>query len=147
LEDCLAGGTCNPIPKVNITNGQEWGAPPTPFYVHTPVRETGMVAMSYVTGSHAIKGGAELSRGKSGLQRRFQNTSINFYERFRTVNGVTAPFQVTIFNTPTEEFDQLNADLGVYLQDTWTLKRLTLTPGLRWESFNASYDEEGVSAQ
>jgi hypothetical protein len=147
LEDCVAGGTCNPIPKVNTTNGQTWGAPPTPFYVHLPVRETGMASISYVTGSHAIKGGFELSHGKSVLQRRFQNPSINFYERYRTVAGVTAPFQVTLFNTATEEFDRLNADLGLYLQDAWTLKRLTLTPGIRWEYFNASYPEEGVTAQ
>jgi len=147
LEDCVAAGSCNPIPKVNTTNGQEWGAPPTPFYVHTPVRGTAVTSLSYVTGSHAIKGGMEVSHGKSGLQRRWQNTNINFYERYRTVNGVTAPFQVTLFNTPTEEFDKLNADLGVYLQDTWTLKKLTMTPGIRWEYFNASYPEEGVSVQ
>jgi carboxypeptidase family protein len=147
LEDCIAGGTCNPIPKVNTTNGQTWGAPPTPFYVHIPVRETAMTALSYVTGSHAIKGGMELSHGKSILQRRFQNPNINFYQRYRTVNGLTAPFQVTLFNTPTDEYDKLNADLGVYLQDTWTLKKLTLTPGIRWEYFNASYPEEGVSVQ
>jgi hypothetical protein len=55
LEDCIGGGACNPIPKVNTTNGQTWGAPPTPFYVHIPVRETGMNALSYVTVSHAIK--------------------------------------------------------------------------------------------
>jgi hypothetical protein len=147
LEDCVAAGSCNPIPKVNTTNGQEWGAPPTPFYVHTPVRGTAVTSLSYVTGSHAIKGGMEVSHGKSGLQRSWQNPNINFYERFRTVNGLTAPFQVTLFNTPTEEFDKLNADLGVYLQDTWTLKKLTLTPGIRWEYFNASYPDEGVSAQ
>ena len=147
LEDCLAAGTCNPIPKVNITNGQTWGAPDTPFYVHTPVRGTLMTALSYVTGSHAVKGGFELSHGKSGLQRRFQNPAINFYERYHTVNGVTTPFQVTLFNTPTEEQDKLNADLGLYLQDTWTLKKLSLTPGIRWEYFNASYAEEGVSVQ
>jgi hypothetical protein len=147
LEECLAASSCNPIPKLNISNGQEWGAPPTPFYVHTPVRETAMVALSYVTGSHAIKTGMELSHGKSGLQRNWQNANINFYQRYHDVNGVTSPFQVTLFNTPTEEFDKLNADLGLYIQDTWTHKRLTLTPGLRWEYFNASYPDEGVSVQ
>ena len=147
LEDCLAANSCNPIPKFNISNGQEWGAPPTPFYVHTPVRETGMTSLSSVTGSHAILGGMELSHGKSGLQRRWQNPNVNFYERYHNVNGVAVPFQVTLFNTPTEEFDKLNADLGLYIQDTWTHKRLTLTPGIRWEYFNASYAEEGVSVQ
>jgi hypothetical protein len=147
LEACLAAATCNPIPKVNTTNGQTWGAPDTPFYVHLPVRETGMAALSYVTGSHAIKGGFELSHGKSVLQRNFQNPAVNFYERYHTVNGAQVPFQVTLFNTPTDEHDQLNADLGLYVQDTWTRKRLTLTPGIRWEYFNASYPEEGVSVQ
>ncbi|HZT77639.1 MAG TPA: carboxypeptidase regulatory-like domain-containing protein [Vicinamibacterales bacterium] len=147
LESCVAASSCDPIPKLNISNGQEWGAPPTPFYVHTPVRETGMLALSYVTGSHAIKGGMELSHGKSGLQRNWQNSSINFYQRYHDVAGVTVPFQVTLFNTPTEEFDQLHADLGLYIQDTWTHKRLTLTPGLRWEYFNAGYPDEGVSVQ
>jgi hypothetical protein len=147
LEECLAAGTCNPIPKVNTTNGQTWGAPPTPFYVHLPVRGTIITSLSYVTGSHAIKTGLELSHGKNGLQRRFQNPNVNFYERYRTVNGITAPFQVTLFNTATEEFDRLDADLGVYLQDTWTLKKLTLTPGIRWEYFRASYPEEGVTPQ
>jgi Carboxypeptidase regulatory-like domain len=147
LESCLADGTCNPIAKVNTTNGQTWGAPDTPFYVHIPVRETGMAGLSYVTGSHAIKGGFELSHGKSILQRNFQNPTVNFYQRYHTVNGASVPFQVTLFNTATDEHDQLNADLGLFVQDTWTLRRLTLTPGLRWEYFNASYPEEGVSAQ
>ena len=149
LEDCLQVTVpCNPIAKVNLTNGQTWGAPINPFYVHTPVRETGITALSYVTGTHAVKGGMELSHGKSGLQRRFQNPNVNFYERFRNdVNGVPAPVQVTLYNTPTEEFDHLDADLGLFIQDTWTLKRLTLTPGIRWEYFKASYAEEGVSVQ
>ena len=100
-----------------------------------------------MTGSHAFKGGFELSHGKSVLQRNFQNPNVNFYQRYHNVNGVSVPFQVTLFNTPTDEHDQLNADLGLYVQDTWTRKRLTLTPGLRWEYFNASYPEEGVSVQ
>jgi hypothetical protein len=146
LEDCLnAANPCNPIAKVSTTNGQTWGAPINPFYVHKPVRETGITALSYVTGTHALKGGMELSRGKSGLQRNFQNPNVNFYERYHDVNGVSVPFQVTIYNTPVEEFDNLNADLGLFVQDTWTLKRLTITPGLRWEYFKASYPDEGVS--
>jgi hypothetical protein len=146
LEQCLGAGTCNPIPKVNITNGQTWGAPDTAFYVHIPVRETGIATLSYVTGSHAIKGGMELSHGKSILQRNFQNSSINFYQRYHNVNGVPVPYQVTLFNTPADEYDKLNADLGLFFQDTWTLKKLTLTPGIRWEYFNAGYPDEGVSA-
>src|SRR5262249_50752925 len=148
LGDCLrATPAGNPIAKVSITSGKTGGAPITPFYVHKPVRETAITALSYVTGTHAIKGGMELSRGTSGLQRNFQNPNVNFYERYHDVSGGSVPFQVTIYNTPVEEFDHLNADLGMFLQDTWTLKRLTLTPGIRWEYFKASYPDEGVSVQ
>lgn len=143
LEDCVNAASCAPVPKVDISNGYTWGAPVNPFYVHIPVRETGTASLSYVTGSHALKGGMELSHGKSILQQSFQNPNVNFYERFRS--GV--PYQVSIYNTPVDEYDQLNADLGVYIQDTWTHKRLTLTPGLRWEYFNAGYPQEGVSIQ
>jgi hypothetical protein len=31
----------------------------------------------------------------------------------------------------------VNADLGLYAQDTWTLKRLTISPGIRYDHFNA----------
>jgi len=50
-------------------------------------------------------------------------------------NGV--PFSVTVYNTPTRNNEYVNADIGVYAQDTWTLGRLTLSPGLRFDHFNA----------
>ena len=31
----------------------------------------------------------------------------------------------------------VNRDLGIYAQDTWTFKRLTVSPGIRFENFNA----------
>ncbi|MGC4084525.1 MAG: TonB-dependent receptor [Vicinamibacterales bacterium] len=31
----------------------------------------------------------------------------------------------------------MNYDLGIYAQDTWTFRRLTLSPGIRYEKFNA----------
>ncbi|MBI3491168.1 MAG: TonB-dependent receptor [Acidobacteria bacterium] len=94
-----------------------------------------------MTGSHAFKTGMELSHGFSVLQQNYQNPKINFIQQFN--NG--KPFRVTIYSTPLDEEDRLKADLGIYLQDTWTLKRLTLTPGVRWEYFRAGYNEEGVS--
>ena len=31
--------------------------------------------------------------------------------------------------------DQLHADIGIFAQDAWTLHRLTLNYGARWEYF------------
>ncbi len=41
----------------------------------------------------------------------------------------------TILNTPLDFRDQLLADLGVYAQDAWTLNRLTMNLGVRFERF------------
>ena len=47
------------------------------------------------------------------------------------------PFSVAVYNTPTRYFEYVNYDLGFYAQDTWTLKRLTFSPGIRYDKFNA----------
>ncbi|HEV3215414.1 MAG TPA: carboxypeptidase regulatory-like domain-containing protein [Vicinamibacterales bacterium] len=140
LEACVAALTCDPINKGDLTTGQVWGAPSAPYYRRLPVRETGIASLSYVTGSHAFKTGMELSRGSNTIQQVFQAPGVNFDERFSSGAGNS----VVIYNTPTDEHDKLNADLGIYAQDTWTLKRLTVTPGMRWEYFKASYSEQGV---
>ena len=43
-------------------------------------------------------------------------------------------------NTPVQSQERLNADLGIYAQDSFTLKRLTLNAGIRWEYLNSQVD-------
>src|SRR5260370_20612564 len=38
----------------------------------------------------------------------------------------------------------MGADLGMYVQDSWTLGRLTINPGLRYEYFNSSIQAKAV---
>ena len=45
-----------------------------------------------------------------------------------TLDGC-APNTVTVYNTPARYFEYVNYDLGIYAQDTWTMKRLTRQPG------------------
>jgi hypothetical protein len=47
---------------------------------------------------------------------------------------------VTVYNTPTANYEYVNRDLGIYAQDVWTLKRLTLSPGVRFETFNVQIE-------
>ncbi|HMF96611.1 MAG TPA: TonB-dependent receptor [Vicinamibacterales bacterium] len=87
-------------------------------------------AASYVTGAHNIKAGAQWNWGP---YRRTRTTNADLIQRYLT--GV--PNSVQIYNTPIDWTDRLNADLGVFAQDAWTLQRLTVNFGARWEYFNS----------
>ena len=65
-------------------------------------------------------------------------------ERIGKENGV--PDAVEILNTPLDWTDRLNADLGVFAQDGWTLKRLTVNFGARWEYFNSEVSASSAGA-
>ena len=85
---------------------------------------------SYVTGSHNVKAGAQWNWGP---YRRTRVGNADLVQRY--TNG--APNSVAVYNTPIEWTDRLNADLGVFAQDAWTLRRLTVNAGVRWEYFNS----------
>ncbi|MGE0463998.1 MAG: hypothetical protein AB7Q16_21735 [Vicinamibacterales bacterium] len=44
-----------------------------------------------------------------------------------------ARLQVTVLNTPLTVQEDLDANLGLYVQDTWTIDRLTLNHGVRFD--------------
>jgi hypothetical protein len=93
--------------------------------------------MSYVTGSHNIKAGFDWARG---VDRNEFDRQADLIQRY--TNG--APQSVQIFNTPTSFKDTVKYDAGWYVQDTWTIKRLTLNPGVRFEYYNTGM--EAISA-
>jgi hypothetical protein len=97
-------------------------------------------ALSYVTGAHSFKVGIQHRQGWAKDLREGINGDLN--QRYR--NGV--PFEVQTFNTPFENIVDVNADLGVYVQDTWTTRRLSLSPGLRYDYFNSSIPDQTAPA-
>ncbi|MGH9145014.1 MAG: carboxypeptidase regulatory-like domain-containing protein [Vicinamibacterales bacterium] len=109
------------------------------LYYREPVRRTFVGSASYVTGSHAIKAGIQYGNGYFFRQRREAADLIQLYR-----SGV--PAQVIIHNTPQDSLQMMNQDQGIYAQDTWTLGRLTINPGVRFEHFNGSIGERGVAA-
>ena len=82
-------------------------------------------AASYVTGSHNIKVGIENDWGP-GRQRK--NTR-NGHLQQRYVNNL--PNQVEVYNNPVIQPAFVAYDVGIFAQDSWTIKRLTINPGLR----------------
>jgi Carboxypeptidase regulatory-like domain len=136
------------IPKHDITLGTYWGANPNPYFLHEPIRRQWNGSLSYVTGSHAFKTGVQWGYGFNRSQRSFQQSGpdagfgIDLLQQYR--NGV--PDSVVVYNTPVESKENLNADLGIYAQDTWTLSRVTITPAVRFEHFNTSISAASVGA-
>ena len=91
-----------------------------------PDRFNAQASMSYVTGSHNAKFGFQYNWG-TYVNTREANADL------QQVYSNGAPVSVTVYNTPLRYKDALLGDLGVYLQDTWTMDRLTLNGGLRYE--------------
>ena len=94
-------------------------------------------SMSYVTGSHAFKAGLVALQGRYNLD--FVEVNENLYYNFLTPPGATAPAPNSIVQWagPNHSENTIALDLGLYVQDQWTVKRLTLNLGLRFDHVNA----------
>src|SRR5262249_29613533 len=92
-------------------------------------------SISYVTGAHALKFGFTQLFGRLDYSAQSVGVS-NISYRFN--KGV--PNLLTEYATPFNEINDLN-DLALYAQDSWTVKRLTVNAGLRFEYFASSFPE------
>jgi hypothetical protein len=91
-----------------------------------PDRYNAQAALSYVTGTHNIKVGFMQQFGKYW---RYNNANADLYQTYN--NGT--PFRVTVLNTPLQVQENLDANFGVFAQDSWNLNRLTVNYGLRFD--------------
>ena len=94
-------------------------------------------AATYVTGDHTIKVGAN---NRQGTFKHTRDANADLVQQYRSSStGVrwSVPDSVLIRNTPLTYGERLNQDLGIYIQDSWRMQRLTANVGLRWETLNA----------
>src|SRR5688572_9701520 len=93
-------------------------------------------SVSYVTGTHSLKVGFLDTWGTR--DESYENIPANV--RYRFNNGV--PNQITQIATPYGFTSNLGAELGVYAQDKWTMDRLTLNLGVRFDYLNINFPEQ-----
>ena len=143
---CPAGTGYGSIPHQDLTLGTNTVAAVTGTGVQTGPQKMPTMShyiqssLSYVTGAHNLK---------IGFQQRFgwqQDIRVGINADLIQQYRAGAPTQVTVFNTPTASRNNVDADLGIFVQDTWTTGRLTLNPGLRFDYFNSSIPEQTVPA-
>ena len=94
-------------------------------------------AATLVKGDHTIKFGANNRQGTFKHTRLANADLVQQYRSSTTGVRWSVPDTVLIRNSPLSYSERLNRDLGVYIQDTWRLNRLTANLGLRWETLNA----------
>jgi hypothetical protein len=96
---------------------------------------------TYVTGSHAFKAGIQLDegihdnnaeiQGPDGVSYRFLNQLPN------ALVEDAVPFRAT---------ERVMPEMGLYAQDQWTLKKLTLNFGIRYDYLRAYVPTQSVPA-
>jgi hypothetical protein len=94
---------------------------------------------SYVTGSHAFKAGVNWTFGDYQVEYDINGDLVQIYR-----NGV--PDSVRVYNTPVRSDEYLNGNLGMFVQDAWTMHHMTLNLGVRFERFVASIKDQTANA-
>ena len=119
------GVTENTISITESSNNFLYHAAPN-YGEHLSTQANQRFAVSYITGSHAFKTGLFMLQE---WRRQTDDPNLGVTYQFR--NG--RPTQLTQYVVPTKEWDRISPDLGLYAQDQWTMKRLTLNLGLRFD--------------
>ena len=131
-DPCHRAGRSHPGSAVSRQRAAERDAT---LSAHPRRQHTSSAALSYVTGSHSAKwvlqrdGAADLEVPDNASHLTYQFN-----------NGV--PNQLTQRATPLYRAERQKLDLGIYVQDKWTVKRLTLSGGLRFDTFQSYFPEQ-----
>jgi hypothetical protein len=129
-----------------------------PPYTSWTKSYSGAASASYVTGAHSFKTGMTFQWGTNS--RTFSsNAQINTLVFNAGLLGapqsaqnpipctaLPCPIGIAVTNGPATAEQKVNSDLGFFVQDSWTMDRLTLNLGGRFDHFNASIPAESAAA-
>jgi hypothetical protein len=99
----------------------------------------GKATVSYVTGSSTFKVGSQWIGGRLFKTQHTPNDSW-----YNLSGGI--PISVTLRTTPLLAKSNLKLNLGIWAQEQWTRKRLTLNVGGRFDYVNAYIPEQHAEA-
>jgi hypothetical protein len=92
--------------------------------------------LSYVTGAHNFTTGITVSEGpRRTVTQQTGNISMRFGNTTSPAHpSGFGPNQITM-TLPTDQKEGIYADTGIWVNDKWTIKRATVTAGLRFDWF------------
>ncbi len=112
---------------VDSSNNRQANAWPNPAD-HFSVLRTFMGAASYVVGSHSFRGGMNWTNGDWRLLTMWTGDM----QPITYNNGRPVSAQLRL---PSDRNNGVDRDLGIYLQDRWSMGRVTLNMGIRYDQF------------
>jgi hypothetical protein len=102
-------------------------------------------SISYITGSHQVQAGVELQQGNfsnlaGGVRKSYLNgTRMPQWDAVNYTFSGGVPESITQFSSPIDSRAIVRRQ-AIFAQDQWTVNRLTLNLGIRFDHFNAKAD-------
>jgi hypothetical protein len=131
----------NPVPLVTILDSatgkyaNAWNNPAD----HFSKLFTEQFAANYITGAHSLRGGIIISQAQWRLAQQYtldvQPITFNA--------GVPSTVSLKI---PTDRKNSIKEDMGLFIQDKWTINRMTINAGVRFDQFVGATDPETLPA-
>jgi hypothetical protein len=113
------------------STGNFWGNSRSTYGKNANWQMNTRASMSYVTGSHNAKFGFTFQHQESLTTQEVSNNGV----LLTLLRG--QPQSVTVFATPLYLEEINKANVGIYAQDQWTMRQLTLNLGIRYDYFNS----------
>ena len=130
----------------NLSQGFQYGAP---FVMIAPQARTGRgeqyFTLSYVTGSHNMKIGLTDGQGFNDESRSVTGPDNLSYMVLGDLDN-PVPFALLYHASPFFQQERANHEIGLYAQDAWTLDRLTINLGLRFDWLTMGYPAASLGA-
>ena len=107
------------------------------YSTHNKPQYHGQLSVSFVTGTHNLKAGFNARQFKYGNHEKYgadlfmSNRAIKY-----TFNNGT-PVSLQLLGSPHHK-EESGTDLALYVQDDWTIDRLTMNLGLRFSELDTS---------
>ena len=137
-------GTETAIPVIEASLGYQYGAAIISSTGHRIADQSNQrVTVSYVTGSHAFKTGMTMQEGWH--RHQFGEPELTSGAVSYTFNR-QLPLSLTQWAAPIVLSERLKANVGLFAQDQWTMKKLTLNLGVRFDYFNAFIPPQSLPA-